>query len=217
MPILALDTTMQACSVAIARDGEILARCHRPLERGHAEELLPMVEAVRRQAAIEFAELDLIAVTIGPGTFTGVRIGLAAARGLALVGAVPVLGLGTLEVLALAAPVGEPVIAAIDARRGEVYAQAFDGAGEAVTEALARPPSDLPPPPSPAGNLVGTGGALVRPVMPDWRLLDAVQQPDAGVLARHADRLRHRASAHGGPAPLYLRPTDARLPDGRGN
>ena len=220
MPILAFDTAQQACSAAISHDGRILSQCHRLLERGHAEQLLPMVEEVRKRAAISFADLEFIAVTVGPGTFTGVRVGLAAARALALVQNIPVLGIGTLELLAQAAvraggsdaARGGGIIAAIDARRGELYAQAFDAAGQAITEPAAGAASaEFAPPGLAAGIIVGTGAPLLATVLPDWRRESRIEQPDAAVLALAAEGWRHRASRQP-PAPMYLRAPDARLP-----
>jgi len=220
MLILAFDTAQQACSAAISRDGEVISHCHKLIERGHAEQLLPMVEAVRKSAAVAYEELDFIAVTIGPGTFAGVRVGLAAARALALVEDIPVLGIGTLELLAQAVVLGgrpevaagHGIIAAIDARRGELYGQAFDATGQAVTEAAAGPASPaFAPPDLPAGVIVGTGAALLQAALPDWRLNSEIVQPDAAFLALAAEDWRHRVSRRP-PAPLYLRAPDARLP-----
>ena len=229
MPILAFDTTQQACSAAISHAGAVLAHRHELMQRGHAEQLLPMIEAVRQQAGIDFAELNLLAVTIGPGTFTGVRVGSAAARALALVHALPILGVNTLELLAQAVvqsetlgaiqtqpAAGGGIIAAIDARRGELYTQTFDGAGQALTEASAmklgakaKAPAATFNPAS--GLIVGTGAALLQAELPDWRIVEGGEQPDAAVLALAAEAWRHRASRWP-PAPLYLRAPDARLP-----
>ncbi|MDP6688099.1 MAG: tRNA (adenosine(37)-N6)-threonylcarbamoyltransferase complex dimerization subunit type 1 TsaB [Alphaproteobacteria bacterium] len=223
MPILAFDTAQQACSAAISHDGELLTGCRRLIQRGHAEQLLPMIESVRQQAGVGFEDLELIAVTVGPGTFTGVRVGLAAARALALVHDLPILGVGTLELLAqgallerpaaTAAECGGGIIAAIDARRGELYSQAFDNTGQALTEAAVGPADPaLAPAGAAPGLLVGTGARLLQAVLPDWQLLDGGAQPDVGVLAlAAAAHWRHRASRRP-PAPLYLRAPDARLP-----
>ncbi len=218
MLILAFDTAQQACSAAISRDGEILSQCHELIERGHAEQLLPMVEDVRKHAAVSFAELNVIAVTVGPGTFTGVRVGLAAARALALVEKIPILGVGTLELLAQGvvqagmSGAGEGIIAAIDARRGELYAQSFDADGRALTAAAAGPASPaFAPPGQTPGVIVGTGAALLQAVLPAWRLDSRMAQPDAAVLALAAEGWRYRASLRP-PVPLYLRAPDARLP-----
>ncbi len=234
MPILAFDTTQQACSAAISHDGALLAHRHVLMQRGHAEQLLPMIEAVRQQAGIDFAELSLLAVTIGPGTFTGVRVGLAAARALALVHELPILGAGTLELLAqtvaqsvtwgatrdeIQTPPASRggIIAAIDARRGELYTQAFDIIGQALTEASAmKLGSDITPPNAMTdlapGLIVGTGAAQLQAKLPEWRAVADGGQPDAAVLALTAEAWRHRASRQP-PAPLYLRAPDARLPN----
>lgn len=218
MPILAFDTTQGACSAAICHAGTLLAQRIEFMQRGHAEHLLPMVEAVRRQAGIGFQDLDLIAVTVGPGTFTGVRVGLAAARALALVHNLSVLGVGTLELLARPAVLtgaragGGGIIAAIDARRGELYAQVFDGTGAALTEAAAGPADQFTMPPGLApGRIVGTGAALLGVVLPQWRVIGDIVQPDAAVLAQAAETWRHRARMQP-PAPVYLRAPDAKLP-----
>ncbi|MCH7931874.1 MAG: tRNA (adenosine(37)-N6)-threonylcarbamoyltransferase complex dimerization subunit type 1 TsaB, partial [Proteobacteria bacterium] len=92
MNVLALDTATAACSVALWSDGTVLAQRFATMARGHAEALMPMVEAVMAEAGLAFADLDLVATTVGPGTFTGLRVGLAAARGLALAGGLPIVG-----------------------------------------------------------------------------------------------------------------------------
>lgn len=220
MLILAFDTAQQACSAAISRDGELVSYCHRLMQRGHAEHLLPMVEAVRKQAAVSFGDLDFIAVTVGPGTFSGVRVGLAAARALALVQDIPILGVGTLELLAQGAVragtpdamAGRNIIAAIDARRGDLYTQSFDAAGQALTAAAVGPASPaFAAPDQPPGVIVGTGAVLLQAVLPEWRLDSRIVQPDAAVLALAAEDWRHRISRRP-PAPVYLRAPDARLP-----
>ena len=95
MKILAFDSATSACSAAIWRDGEIPARRFVAMERGQSEALIPMVVEVLKEAGLTYAEIDFIAVTVGPGSFTGVRIGLAAARGMALAGGLPVVGVTT--------------------------------------------------------------------------------------------------------------------------
>jgi tRNA threonylcarbamoyladenosine biosynthesis protein TsaB len=134
MLILAIDTALDACSAAIldTQSTRLIAHESLPMQRGHAEALMPLIARVIKQAAIAFAVLDRIAVTTGPGSFTGLRVGLAAARGIALAAAKPVVGLTTLT--AFAAPYvsesGEhPIISAIDARHGHVYLQVVSGNG----------------------------------------------------------------------------------------
>ncbi len=205
-------------------DGEgVLAHRFELRTRGHAEGLMPMLEAVMAEARLGFADLDALAVTIGPGTFTGLRVGLAAARGLALARALPLVGVTTLE--AVAAPVtaaGEAIAVAFDARRGEIYLQIFDATHAALTApmivALAEARAYLP-----AGAVVGVGSGatlladVLAPHGVKVRLSAAPAQPDAIAIARiatarlameGADRFRVA------PAPLYLRAPDAKLPGG---
>lgn len=140
MKILAFDTALDACSVALWADGEIIAHSFQERRRGHAETLMVMVEDVRRSALLEYSDLDRLAVTVGPGGFTGLRIGLAAARGMALATGLPLFGVTTLEAVAASAAAsfragesGEEggkhgsltVTVILDARRGEVYGQTF--------------------------------------------------------------------------------------------
>src|ERR1700761_7966025 len=134
MLILAIDTALDACSVAVldTRTSRLIGQESQPMKRGHAEALMPMIARVMKDAALAFTALDRIAVTTGPGSFTGLRVGLSAARGIALAAAKPVVGVTTLT--AYAAPVvsesGEqPVISAIDARHDHVYFQVVSGNG----------------------------------------------------------------------------------------
>jgi tRNA threonylcarbamoyladenosine biosynthesis protein TsaB len=133
MKILALDSATSSCSVAVWVDGVALAFERVDLPRGQAEALLPMVERVQAQAGLTLAALDRLAVTIGPGYFTGLRVGLATARGLALATAKPLLGVTTLAAVAAGVPATERgegiVIVALDSKRAEPYVQAFDGTG----------------------------------------------------------------------------------------
>jgi tRNA threonylcarbamoyl adenosine modification protein YeaZ len=100
--VLGLDATGSACSAALLRDDRALAHRFAAMERGQAEALVPMIASVLAEAALPVAALDLIAVTVGPGAFTGVRIGLAAARGLALASGVPALGVTSFAAVAAA-------------------------------------------------------------------------------------------------------------------
>src|SRR4029077_5585538 len=134
MLILAIDTALDACAAAVLDidTGRLIARESQAMKRGHAEALMPLIARVIKAAGIAFAALDRIAVTTGPGSFTGLRVGLSAARGIALAADKPVVGLTTLT--AFAAPIvaenGEhPIIAAIDARHDHVYLQVVGGDG----------------------------------------------------------------------------------------
>ena len=126
MIVLALDTALDACSVAVTADGVALAVRSEPMVRGHQERLASMVAEAMAEAGLHFKALDRIVVTVGPGSFTGLRVGLAFAKAMALALEIPCLGIGTLEALAASAPADSPlVVAALDARRGQLYLQAF--------------------------------------------------------------------------------------------
>jgi tRNA threonylcarbamoyladenosine biosynthesis protein TsaB len=137
MLILAIDTALDACAAAVLDTdaAELIAQESQSMKRGHAEALMPLIGRVMKASGIGFAALDRIAVTTGPGSFTGLRVGLSAARGIALASGKPVVGLTTLA--AYAAPVvdrnaGRPVISAIDARHDHVYFQVVSGDGGAL-------------------------------------------------------------------------------------
>ena len=126
MKILAVDTALNACSAALLDDARVLAHRLEPMERGHAERLAPMVEEVMSEARLDFATLDRLAVTAGPGTFTGQRVGLAFMRGLRAALHRPLIGVSTLAAMAAEAKAetGVPrAIALHDARRDEVYVE----------------------------------------------------------------------------------------------
>ncbi|GJE54222.1 MULTISPECIES: tRNA (adenosine(37)-N6)-threonylcarbamoyltransferase complex dimerization subunit type 1 TsaB [Methylobacterium] len=137
MRILAIDTALDACSACVANDEseELLGVETMTLARGHAEALLPLIERVMAQIDGGFESLDRVAVTVGPGSYTGLRVGLSAARAIGLAAKIPVVGVTTLSALLapqLALNADGLVIAAIDARHGAVYLQAISGAGVAV-------------------------------------------------------------------------------------
>ena len=221
MNILALDTTTSACSVALMTDEAMIARCEL-MERGHAEALLPMVREVLNEASIGFPDIDALAVTVGPGAFTGLRIGLAAARGMALAAGIPCVGVTSLEAIAegidMEKRAGRALLVALDSKRGDIFAQVFDAAG----------------PPLAAPRAVSFGGlADILPKQPlivagtatsavienlVHRGLDVVPAvgadcPHAKDVARLAAR-RHLAgeTTNKPPSPLYLRPPDTGAP-----
>jgi tRNA threonylcarbamoyladenosine biosynthesis protein TsaB len=219
MPILAIDTSMAACSVAVffPERGHLIRRLE-AMPRGHAEALFPMIEAVMSDAGCEFAALTRLAVSVGPGSFTGVRAGVAAARGLALATKRPLIGVGTLEIMAHGVMRELPESArggfavVCDARRDELYLQLFGGKGEPASEplvlrldqALARLPSGI-------SMLAGSGAELLAEFAAKTGVrLDAQLPgllPDAADLARIAVDL---PAAGRPPAPLYLRDADAK-------
>src|SRR5258708_32205616 len=137
MQLIASDPAVDACAAAV-RDidtGRLIAKESQAMKRGHAEALMPLISRVIRAAGIAFAALDRIAVPTGPGSFTGLRVGLSAARGIALAADKPVVGVTTLT--AYAAPIvaenrEQPVICAIDARHDHVYFQVVSGDGSSL-------------------------------------------------------------------------------------
>lgn len=137
MRILAIDTALAACAACIAEDAsdDLLAQESLAMERGHAEALLPLLERVVARVEGGFESLDRVAVTVGPGSYTGLRVGLSAARAIGLALGVPVVGVTTLSAL-LAPLLAEDderlLVAAIDARHGQIYLQAIGGSGGLV-------------------------------------------------------------------------------------
>ena len=215
---------MSACSVALWRDGGVDAGRFVAMERGQSEALMPMVMEVLGEAGETFPELDLIAVTVGPGAFTGIRIGLAAARAMALAAALPCLGVTTLDVVAEGAggdgPGGRAILVALNAKRKDLYAQAFTAGLEPLgppRAVLARGLADMV-----EGPLVVVGDAAAEAVaalaesgvgaLPG----DAPGISDARVLAAIAARRWRPGMVPPVPAPLYLRPPDATLPKNGG-
>jgi tRNA threonylcarbamoyladenosine biosynthesis protein TsaB len=218
--LLALESATAVCSVAVCDDaGRVLG--HRRGERAsdQADRLVELIDAVLRGAGFDYDAIDVIAVNHGPGSFTGVRAGVAAARGLALAAARPVIAVNTLE--ALAATLGpQPsgtVVAALDARRGQVYVQIFDHRLGALSAPQALAPDDVRlSGTAPPLRLVGNGAALLRQVLPDdFAVRGESVEPDALHVARRAiARLAagERPVPGGAVQPLYLRAPDARLP-----
>ena len=137
MRILAIDTALEACAAAVldTEQGKVIARESKAMTRGHAEALMPLIERVMIQSGGGFDSLDRFAVTVGPGSFTGLRVGIAAARGLALATGKPAVGLTTLSAFAaplIAADDTHPVVVAIDARHEHVYLQVFGPGGRTL-------------------------------------------------------------------------------------
>ncbi len=221
--VLAIDTAAAACSVAIRRGVRNLAAEQVAMARGHAEALLPMVGRVLAAAATDRRDVDLIAVTVGPGAFTGLRVGLAAARGLALAARLPAIGVSTLAALAEAvvpAETGDAAdvtrLAVLDTKRGDVYAQAFTAAGIALAAPAAVAIADLPgllptdavvvagDVAEPVAAALATQGFAVT-VAPGTGLID----PDR--VAALALRRWHAGDRPSGPpVPVYIRAPEAR-------
>jgi len=217
MIVLAIDTALDACSAAVLDTDApaLLTSESQPMPRGHAEALMPLIDRVMSAAGIAYLALDRIAVTVGPGSFTGLRVGLSAARGLGLAAGKPVVGLTTLSAFAaplLSPDVTGPIISAIDARHDHLYYQVVRGDGDMLigprvapideaTEALRFG----------APRIVGNAARILadrwpksapRPVS-----VDQESAPDIGWVAwlgAAANPDKARAT------PFYLRPPDAK-------
>jgi tRNA threonylcarbamoyladenosine biosynthesis protein TsaB len=222
MLILAIDTALDACSAGVLDTdaGKLIALESQPMKRGHAEALMPLIARVIKQAGIAFASFDRIAVTTGPGSFTGLRVGLSAARGIALAADKPVVGLTTLA--AYAAPVvsenaGQPVISAIDARHDHVYFQVVSGDGSSLIRPRVAPIEEaLRASRFGAPHLVGNAAGILAgrwptDALPPFRV-DARPAPDITWVAW----LGAAVNPDTAPArPDYLRAPDAKLPKDR--
>lgn len=197
-------------------------------QTGHAEALMPMVERVMAQANLSFAELDRLAVTTGPGSFTGMRIGISAARALSLATGAPVVGIPTLEVMAEAArlqyrdsqmdrPMPHNLLVAVDARKNQVYAQCFTEGVSAGAPAVVLSPQDAAKLVTEGTViLVGSGAASVAEYLAgsgvEVLTLFADLEPRADCLAAMAVKLEPSVFP---VRPLYLRPPDAKPQDGK--
>jgi tRNA threonylcarbamoyladenosine biosynthesis protein TsaB len=213
--LLAVDTALGACSAAVIEDKRVLAHRHQLMDRGHAEALAPMVEETMRDAGIAFSDLGRLAVTTGPGTFTGQRVGLAFMRGLRIALHLPLAGITTLAAMAEAAKAETGLTRAIalhDARRDEVYLEIGDALPPCVMlfdeaiDVLRNLPADEPI------AVAGTAASRVCDALAKRFILSSVLQPDALWVARLAMKME---AANHPPRPLYLRAPDAKLPAAR--
>ena len=218
MTILAIDCSATLCAACVydAKAGKELGRQVLDLGKGHAEHLMAVIAGALEQAGIAYADLSAIGVSTGPGSFTGVRVGVSAARGLALALKIPAIGVTTLEALAAEAATkfpGRAVLAALDAGRGEIHAALYeqvlrDGTmvpryGPAVTTleqvaAMARDSSPV---------LAGTAAAPIAAAA--GRALDIGPTAATADIAVYA-RLAAAKGAGGKPSPVYLRAADAK-------
>lgn len=222
MKILAVDTALGACSAALLDDELIRVHCFEQMERGHAERIASMVHEAMTASGVGFADLDRLAVTVGPGTFTGQRVGYAFMRALRLALKKPLIGVTTLAAMAQAAMAESGARGAVvlhDAKRGEVYAYAeVDGATvlpvqlttlEAASRSIVDATDSFDGVLALAGTASGFASECYRA---KGRAADKTQVclPDALWVARIA---LHEPEPDTLPRPLYLRPPDARLPE----
>jgi len=220
MRVLAIDTALEACSAAVLDTERAGVSAHEslPMLRGHAEALIPLIARLLERARLTFPEFDRIAVTTGPGSFTGLRVGISAARGIALAAGKPAVGLSTLAAFAapfIAADDTLPVVVAIDARHDHVYLQVFGPGGRTlVTPRLVPLREALRAAATGAPRLTGTAANMLAAAWPEGvRPPAAVEQrqaPDIDWVARLGAAAVETGSP---PKPLYLRAPDAQPQD----
>jgi tRNA threonylcarbamoyl adenosine modification protein YeaZ len=211
MRLLAIDTALDACSVGVAGVAGVVTRSE-VIGRGHAEVLMGLIAAALAEAGLAVSDIARIAVTVGPGSFTGLRIGIAAARGLALVTGAEVVGIGTLAVHAEEARFHRgavPVLALIAAGRGEVYGALVSPDGREDVPPAVASPAYFAAFADGGVVLAGSGADMVAALAPgaERRIAHRHAAPDIAALCR----LGMRAPAADGPVrPVYLRPPDAK-------
>ena len=211
MRTLALDAAVTRCAAAVVIDQQVLAARQADAMRGHAALLPVMVNEVLAEAGVAAASLDLVAVTVGPGSFTGIRAGLALAHGIALAAGIPVVGVTVGEALADALPhLGDRRLwSVIDSRRGRVFLER-DGSVQAYAlDALPTPTGRI----AVAGDAAAVVAAILAAREVDVMLTDA-RRP----LPRHVAVVAEQRRGGGRRAleaqPLYVDPPEARLPAG---
>jgi len=214
MRLLAIDTSLANCAAAVLDNGAETA-CYKAygeeIGRGHAERLMDMIGEVMAESSTAFSDLDRVVVTVGPGSFTGLRVGLSVARGFGLVLGKPVVGITTLAAIARAfAPRddGPSLLVALTGKGDEVYCQEFTASGQPSSEPGVRTLADLAASLPVGIRLAGSAAENVAAVLgaPEERILSRSGFPgirDVAELGLTAD------PAVSSPSPLYLRPPDA--------
>ncbi|MEL7272100.1 MAG: tRNA (adenosine(37)-N6)-threonylcarbamoyltransferase complex dimerization subunit type 1 TsaB [Pseudomonadota bacterium] len=209
--LLAFDTSGPHCTAVLAKpDGSPVALRSEEIGRGHAEHLVGLVDEVLSEGRLDWHDIERVGCTTGPGSFTGLRVGLAAAQGLTLALNKPGVGVSVFEVLARACAErvkGEPFCIVQDARREQVYVQAFDGAGRPMAAPSAHDLGALEKVfPVPVSKVAGTGANLVSERLAGLAVIDGPNHP----LPQHLASACMAAPATAGLKPLYLRAADAK-------
>ena len=203
--ILAIDTCLAACSVAVLDGDTVRAARSEAMTRGHQERIAVLAREVAAEAGVKFADLARIAVTVGPGSFTGLRVGLSFAKGLATALSIPCVGINSLEALAASANASGFVAGVLDAKMGQVYLQVFDdGKALMAPDALevgvaAARLAELYS--GGSATLIGSGAPLIADVLPEATVLTPAYADPVAVARLAAAR---PAPGHA-PRPLYLR------------
>lgn len=214
MRVLAIDTALANCAAAVLDDGAdkpCLAVKAAEIGRGHAEQLMAMIGDVMAELSTAFTDLDRVVVTTGPGSFTGLRVGLSVARGFGLVLSKPVVGVTTLAALAVSVPprqAGRAVLVALDGKGDEVYCQAFGAGLEALSDPCVRTVQEIAAELEAGTGLAGSAARRIAAAAnrPEEDILSEAAYPDITDVARLGLVTDPRTAA---AVPLYLRPPDA--------
>ncbi len=209
--ILAFDTSAAHCAAAVLKDDAIPAERLEKMERGQAERLMPMLEEVLAEAGQEWSDLDAIAVGVGPGSFTGVRIAVSAARGLALALGVPAISVSNFEIMRdqIAPATHATEIVSLSAPRGQAYVQVFrDGTPQSPPQVIdpSEPSADLEIP----AHATLLGHRATEIARPFGAHAEDLEVAEIGTrIARVAEWKMTQGEQFGRPVPLYIRPADA--------
>lgn len=215
MILLTIDTSANLCAASI-HDAKERGRAVRDLGKGHAEHLMAVIDEALTQAGVTFADLGAVAVSIGPGSFTGIRVGVSAARGLALALGIPSVGVTTLEALAFEARAtvpGRVILAALDGGRGEIHAALYDAEGMELAAPAALDAET-------ALSLVRQEDAVVTGSAADilqalaGGKLEVAGRAATPDIAAYASLAASKPLDGSRPAPLYLRSADAKVQEG---
>jgi tRNA threonylcarbamoyladenosine biosynthesis protein TsaB len=228
MRLLALDTSTFVGTVAVVRDGELLSEWSASVRATHGETLLPQLSRALEHAGLALSDIDLFAVGIGPGSFTGVRIGVATAKGLALAEQKPLVGVTSLRVIARGMSGGALRVSAVDAHKGELYCALYELAADGALVERVAPFHDAPERAAErlraaagdgcvalAGNGSARYGELFTGALGSYqRMPPYCDVPRAAALAHEAREAyrQHGPSDLSALEPMYLRPSDAKLP-----
>jgi tRNA threonylcarbamoyladenosine biosynthesis protein TsaB len=214
--VLALDSAGSACSAAVWQGGRIVAHRLAPMEHGHAEALIPMVQAVMAEAGVGYDDLDLIAAGTGPGSYTGVRVGLAAARAIASAAGKPLTGVSNFDAVVAACAPDRPDLVAIETRRADLYIQLFTPTGDAdspptiLAEAELAALFDGTDHVLVAGDAAGRAADLLNAAGRAARTHPTARHADARFIAALAVDRWLQDDKTRSTEPIYLRPPDAR-------
>ncbi len=212
--VLAFDCSGKGAAVAVVVSGRNAASKSDAEPVGQAERLIPMIDCTCTEAGMRFPDLDLLAVTVGPGSFTGIRIGLAAARGLALATGLPCIGVTSFAAVAAAVPHElRPLAVALDSRRDELFVQCFRTDGDTDAPMMLRPEDAAKALPRGTLWLAGNAAGLLAPSLDaSARIVPGSDRLDPVTIARLAGTQWRPGERSPLPRPFYLRAPDTTLP-----